>query len=67
MRKSQNIPQKVEGGQFYKRNPFNRNFRKSQKYAQKSEGVNFSKELPFTLKVQHLLALKITKENPLRN
>ena len=33
----------------------------------KVRGVNFSKELPFTLKVQHLLALKITKENPLRN
>ena len=58
---------KWSGGQFYKSNPFKRNFWKSQSFAQKNEGsVNFEREIPLTEKYENLRSwLQITNWNPI--
>ena len=45
-------------GQFYKRNPFKRNFWKSQILLKKLRGVNFPKEIPFKFFSQNLQNLR---------
>ena len=54
-------------GQFYKRNPFKRNFWKSQNVAQKREGGQFSKRNPFKWNFRKLqnFAQKSLTENPI--